>query len=112
DVESDVPGEIGDHALAALGEAVCNGARPAAARAVDVRLRCDGGELTLTVTDDGRGVPRGAVRSGLRNLEERAVALGGSLTLGEGPEDGGTRLVWRVPVARADSSTGEGPGGV
>jgi signal transduction histidine kinase len=43
-------------------------------------------------------VPENAARSGLRNLEERAVALGGTLTVGERREGGGTRLVWRVPV--------------
>ncbi|POX38461.1 histidine kinase, partial [Streptomyces sp. Ru72] len=59
------------------------------------------GELTLTVADDGCGVPAGAVRSGLRNLEERAVALGGTLGVGARPQGGGTRLVWRVPVRPA-----------
>ncbi|WP_393086358.1 GAF domain-containing protein [Streptomyces sp. LN704] len=109
-VETDVPGEIADHAVAVLGEALSNAARHSGARAVDVRLRCGGGELTLTVADDGCGVPPGVVRSGLRNLEERAVALGGSLTLGERPEGGGTRLVWRVPVAPAAPRTARGSG--
>ncbi|MFF4351232.1 GAF domain-containing protein [Streptomyces sp. NPDC001530] len=100
-VDTDVPGDVADHALAVLGEALSNAARHAGARSVDVHLRCAGGELALTVTDDGCGVPDGVARSGLRNLEERAHALGGSLTLGERREGGGTRLVWRVPTRSA-----------
>lgn len=74
---------------------------------MDVRLQCARGELTLTVTDDGCGVPGDVGRSGLKNIKERAVTFGGTLTLGERPEGGGTRLVWRVPVS-ADGVTDGG----
>ncbi|MFE4254212.1 GAF domain-containing protein [Streptomyces sp. NPDC056910] len=97
-VETDVPADIADQVVAVLGEALSNAARHAGAQVVDVRLRCGGGELTLVVTDDGCGVPGGVVRSGLRNMEERAIALGGSFTLGAREEGGGTRLAWQVPV--------------
>jgi len=97
-VDTDVPTEVADHALAVLGEALSNAARHSGARMVDVHLRLAEGELTVTVTDDGRGLPDGVdTRSGLKNIEERALALGGTLTLGPGPECG-TRLEWRVPV--------------
>ncbi|MER5666361.1 sensor histidine kinase [Streptomyces mirabilis] len=108
-VETDVPGDIADHAVAVLGEALSNSARHSGAHAVDVRLHCAGGELTLTVTDDGCGVSGDVRRSGLKNMEERAVALGGVLTLGERPEGGGTRLVWRVPVGAPSAGPGPGP---
>nr|WP_168514901.1 GAF domain-containing protein [Streptomyces sp. S1D4-11]QIZ00372.1 GAF domain-containing protein [Streptomyces sp. S1D4-11] len=108
-VETDVPGDVADHAVAVLGEALSNAARHAGAHAVDVRLHCAGGELTLTVTDDGCGVSGDVRRSGLKNMEERAVALGGVLTLGERPEGGGTRLVWRVPVGAPGAGPGPGP---
>ncbi|GGX88562.1 sensor histidine kinase [Streptomyces minutiscleroticus] len=100
-VDTEVPEEVADHATAVLAEALSNAARHSGARAVDVRLRCSDGELTLTVTDDGRGVPDGVARSGLANMEDRAAALGGSLRIGERPEGGGTRLVWRVPTTPA-----------
>ncbi|MFE6485651.1 GAF domain-containing protein [Streptomyces sp. NPDC057757] len=106
-VETDVPGDIADHAVAVLGEALSNAVRHSGARAVDVRLQCARGELTLTVTDDGCGVPGDVGRSGLKNIEERALTLGGTLTLGERPEGGGTRLVWRVPVG-ADGTVARG----
>ncbi|MGW3424359.1 GAF domain-containing protein [Streptomyces phaeochromogenes] len=100
-VDTDVPGDVADHALAVLGEALSNAVRHSGARSVDVHLRCAGGELMLTVTDDGCGVPDGVARSGLKNIEERAHALGGALTLGERPDGGGTQLVWRVPTGSA-----------
>ncbi|WP_330292375.1 sensor histidine kinase [Streptomyces sp. NBC_00576] len=106
-VETDVPGDIADHAVAVLGEALSNAARHSGAQAVDVRLQCARGELTLTVTDDGCGVPGDVGRSGLKNIEERAVVLGGTLTLGQRQDGGGTRLVWRVPV-RADGDAAGG----
>jgi signal transduction histidine kinase len=57
-----------------------------------------GDEFTLSVTDDGVGISSSGRRSGLRNLERRAAALGGSLLV-EDRNGGGTRLVWRVPLA-------------
>ncbi|MGW1490061.1 GAF domain-containing protein [Streptomyces sp. NPDC002402] len=103
-VDTDVPGAVADHAVAVLGEALSNAARHSGAGAVDVHLRCADGELTLTVTDDGCGVPADVVRSGLKNLQERAAGLGGGLSLGERPEGGGTQLRWRVPVRHDGSS--------
>ncbi|MEU4614568.1 sensor histidine kinase [Streptomyces umbrinus] len=100
-VDTDVPGEVADHALAVLGEALSNAVRHSGAHSVDVHLQCARGELALTVTDDGCGVPAGVARSGLKNLEDRARALGGTLTLGERSQGGGTRLVWRVPTGSA-----------
>ncbi|MEV2232119.1 GAF domain-containing protein [Streptomyces phaeochromogenes] len=100
-VDTDVPGEVADHALAVLGEALSNAVRHSGAHSVDVHLQCARGELALTVTDDGCGVPDGVARSGLKNLEDRARALGGTLILGERPQGGGTRLVWRVPTGSA-----------
>ncbi|WP_406446902.1 GAF domain-containing protein [Streptomyces sp. NBC_01613] len=104
-VETEVPDDIADDTIAVLGEALSNAARHSGAQAVYVRLRCAGGELTLTVTDDGRGVPDGVARSGLKNMEERAVERSGVLELGERQGGGGTRLVWRVPVNRPDDAS-------
>lgn len=55
------------------------------------------GTVTLTVTDDGVGLPPSGHRSGLRNLAERADRAGGSFDLGPA-EGGGTRLVWGAPL--------------
>ena len=95
-VDTEVSQEIADHVIAVLGEALSNIARHAQASAADVHLSV-GSEVTLTVQDNGRGIPKGGRRSGLRNLAERAQNLGGKLIL-DRPAAGGTRLVWTVPL--------------
>ncbi|MEU8514679.1 GAF domain-containing protein [Kitasatospora sp. NPDC048722] len=91
-----VPAGIADATVAVLEEALSNAARHAEANAVDASIDV-GTSLTLTVTDDGVGLPEGGRRSGLANLADRASALGGTFTARTRPE-GGTELVWRVPL--------------
>ncbi|MEU8350896.1 GAF domain-containing protein [Streptomyces sp. NPDC048845] len=98
-VDTDVPQPVKDHVVAVLGEALANVARHAGAGSADISLVVRSGKLTLTVTDNGVGVPKGGRRSGLRNLAARAEGLGGKLSLAV-PPGGGTRLVWRVPLVR------------
>ncbi|MGW0620414.1 GAF domain-containing protein [Streptomyces sp. NPDC002765] len=98
-VDTDVPQEIADHVIAVLSEALTNIARHSGAQRADVALETDGREVRLTVADNGRGIPDGGRRSGLRNMAERAEQLGGSLRV-DCPEGGGTTLVWLVPVER------------
>ncbi|GGU91439.1 histidine kinase [Streptomyces albospinus] len=96
-IDTDVPAEIADHVPAVLAEALSNAARHARATAVGVSLIVRGGTLTLSVTDNGVGMPRGGRRSGLQNLAKRAESVGGELAV-ETPATGGTRVVWRVPL--------------
>ncbi|MFG2580247.1 sensor histidine kinase [Streptomyces malaysiensis] len=96
-VDTDVPCSVADDMVAVLAEAMSNIARHARADAAEISLVVASGRLTLTVTDNGVGIPEGGRRSGLRNLAERAEKLGGELELGE-PPGGGTRLVWAVPL--------------
>jgi len=60
-------------------------------------------ELALTVRDNGSGISKTARRSGLRNLEERASKLGGTLRIGSAP-GGGTELDWRVPLTASGAA--------
>ncbi|MFJ8487890.1 GAF domain-containing protein [Streptomyces sp. NPDC094038] len=101
-IDTDVPKEIADHAVAVLSEALTNVARHAHAGRTEVALSTDGRELVVTVRDDGVGIPPDGRRSGLRNMAERAAELGGRLEWDcpGGAEGGGTTLVWRVPVPR------------
>lgn len=96
-VDTDVPDTVGEHLLAVLREALSNAARHADADHVDVDISATGGRVRLAVTDDGVGIPPGGRRSGLAHAAARAEQLGGTLEVGPG-EDGGTRLVWQVPL--------------
>ncbi|MET7680425.1 GAF domain-containing sensor histidine kinase [Streptomyces sp. NPDC005423] len=97
-VDTDVPREIADHVIAVLSEALSNVARHARADRADVVLETDGREVRLTVTDNGVGIAPEGRRSGLANMAERAEQLGGEMEWNTAT-GGGTRLVWRVPVA-------------
>ncbi|MPZ80907.1 MAG: GAF domain-containing protein [Actinophytocola sp.] len=99
EVDTLVPDLVGEHALAALREALSNAVRHA--RATDVTVTVEAGtDLVVGVTDDGLGMPADVARSGLLNLERRAATCGGSSSAAARP-DGGTRLVWRVPLTGA-----------
>jgi len=94
--------EMAEQALIVLREALSNMARHAGATQADVTVDVDqDGFLTVTVTDNGTGIPPGSSRrSGLRNLADRAAELGGALQLSPaepGSPRPGTRLEWRVP---------------
>jgi two-component system sensor histidine kinase DesK len=99
-----------------LREAVTNVIRHSRARRCRIRLADRMGELTLEVTDDGRGFadqdrenPRG---SGLHGMSERLSAIGGRLSLAPAEpghkdhNDRGFRLVATVPAATAMATTG------
>jgi signal transduction histidine kinase len=94
--------ELAEQALIVLREALSNTARHAGATQADVTVDIgDDGFLTVTVTDNGTGIPPGPRRSGLRNLGERAAELGGELRLSPAEPAAprpGTRLEWRVPA--------------
>ncbi|MFI1097812.1 GAF domain-containing protein [Streptomyces sp. NPDC020917] len=96
-LDTDVPAAVAEDAVAVLSEALSNVARHARATAADVTFVVARGTLTVTVTDNGVGLPQDGRRSGLRNLATRAERLGGRLDAGPGPH-GGTRLLWTVPL--------------
>ena len=54
--------------------------------------------VLLTVLDDGVGIPEGGRRSGLRNLADRAAALGGTAWHQPGPDGKGTLLSWTAQL--------------
>jgi signal transduction histidine kinase len=97
-VDSAVPDDIIPELLAVLREALSNAARHAQARAIRVSVRAAGDEAILQVEDDGVGFDPNLARSGIVNMGGRAHDLGGSFEVGPGP-DGGTLVVWRVPLA-------------
>lgn len=97
-VDTVVPAGVAADVLAVAREALSNMTRHAHATAGEVKLSADS-ELTLEVIDNGRGMGETTRRSGLRNLRERAAALGGAFEVSSEP-GAGTTLVWRVPLPR------------
>jgi signal transduction histidine kinase len=96
-VDTVVPGEVAEHALAVIREALSNAVRHAKAKSVMVAVTATDDTLQVEVTDDGIGLPPGGRRSGLANLATRAAALGGTMSA-ENLDGSGTRLVWTVPL--------------
>ena len=80
-------------------EAVTNIARHAQARRVTIDIALNGGEVLLSIADDGRGGVRES-GNGLNGMRERAQSLGGTLQV-ESSRGGGTRLEIRVPALNA-----------
>jgi signal transduction histidine kinase len=96
-VDTAVAKDTGAQMLAVLREALSNVARHAESDAAVVEVEATASEVTLRVTDNGRGLPAERPESGLRNVRRRARDLGGTVRfLVEEPH--GTRLEWTVPL--------------
>lgn len=89
--------ELANDITAVVREALANIGRHANATRIDVVVRVMRGDLLLTVTDNGSGLGAPHRRSGLSNLESRAKARGGTMTVSEGADSVGTKLEWQVP---------------
>ena len=94
---SAVPDEVGADLVAVLRESLTNAAKHADATSVRVEVRV-GSALEASISDNGSGMPASlSRRSGLANLQARAEAHGGRLTVSPVPT-GGTEIVWWVPL--------------
>ncbi|MEU5674266.1 GAF domain-containing sensor histidine kinase [Micromonospora sp. NPDC047753] len=96
-VDSAVPDAIRPDLTAVLREALSNVVRHAQCTRVDVAVRVDSGQVTVTVTDNGVGCDPAAARGGLVNLRERASRLDGTFTV-TAAESRGTEVCWAVPL--------------
>jgi signal transduction histidine kinase len=104
-IDSAVTDALRPDLLAVLREGLSNVVRHAQASAVDVAVTASAGTLSVTVTDDGVGLPaqrsgeghRGQGGQGLRNIAERAKAHGGAWQVRPN-HPRGTRLEWSVPL--------------
>ncbi|MET7372024.1 sensor histidine kinase [Micromonospora arida] len=96
-VDSAVPDAIRPDLTAVLREALSNVVRHAQCTRVDVAVRVDSGQVTVTVTDNGVGCDPAAARGGLVNLRERANRLDGTFTV-TAAESHGTEVCWAVPL--------------
>jgi signal transduction histidine kinase len=84
---------------AVVREALTNVAKHARATAVQLSVHATTAQLTVTISDNGRGIGNPERSSGLENLRCRADERHGSMTVAERPDPGGTTLVWTVPIS-------------
>jgi signal transduction histidine kinase len=102
-----LPSETEVTLLRVAQEALANAGRHAGASAVALTLAFGDGQVSLDVTDDGRGFDPAARRSGngsggfgLTAMRERVAALRGSLDVESGPGQG-TTVVATIPAGGA-----------
>jgi ligand-binding sensor domain-containing protein/signal transduction histidine kinase len=110
EVKVHTPGEWGDTSLGAdvrrevfliFKEAVNNIVRHAQCTSVEISFAVKANQLMVEIQDNGRGFPAGQLEGsghGLRNMQERARRLGGSLEWVSAPGQG-TTLRLAVPLA-------------
>ncbi|PPK62544.1 GAF domain-containing protein [Actinokineospora auranticolor] len=96
-IDTLVPAEIGEHAVAVLREALSNAVRHARASEITVTVGA-ADSLTVEVRDNGVGlVTSTGRRSGLDNIDRRAAACHGRCEI-TSTDGGGTVLRWQVPL--------------
>lgn len=109
DVPVRLPQAVEIAAYYTVAEALTNAAKHAQASAVTVHVDTDATSLRITVTDDGVGGASLDAGSGLRGLEDRVAALGGTLRLSS-TIGVGTALVAEMPLADAALAVGTDTG--
>jgi PAS domain S-box-containing protein len=84
-------------------ETLTNVARHSGATLATIRLTVEGGQVTLAVQDNGRGITPGEIAGrsslGLLGMRERVLSLGGSIEI-EGKHGVGTLVRVSVPVSQ------------
>ena len=94
-----ITGSIADDIVAVAREALTNVVKHASAEHVSLVIAVMESLVTLEVIDDGVGVPEVKRRSGLANLQQRALRRGGTFSFDSGA--GRTRILWSIPVGVA-----------
>jgi signal transduction histidine kinase len=104
-----LPAEVATAAFRIAQEAITNVIRHADAHQVHVRLQQTAGGLTVTVDDDGIGLPKEVLNNrdgrqalGILGMQERAGALGGQLAVTP-REPHGTRVHLWLPLQKKAS---------
>ncbi|HEY3560589.1 MAG TPA: GAF domain-containing protein [Kribbella sp.] len=82
-VDTGVPATVRPHILAAVRESLSNVVRHAEASRAHVEVTAGSGRVVARISDDGRGIGSSTRRSGLRNLTERALAVGGTVRISD-----------------------------
>ncbi|HEX2383937.1 MAG TPA: GAF domain-containing sensor histidine kinase [Acidimicrobiales bacterium] len=97
-IDSSMEEHVTEHVLAVLQELLSNVARHAEATRVTVSLSTSDGELSVSVSDDGRGITDGVTGGrGMDNLRARASRMGGEVEWRH-LDSGGTLARLRIPL--------------
>ncbi|HWD10039.1 MAG TPA: AAA family ATPase, partial [Actinomycetota bacterium] len=104
-----LPRDIESSAYFILSEAIANILKHAEATEVAVALAVEGGQLIMTVTDNGRGFQRDddtelAPRGGLTHMDDRVRSLGGRLFITSGAA--GTAIRASLPLGGQPAAGG------
>lgn len=109
-----LPAPVEEALFRTAQEALNNVAKHAAATRVEVELMAEGGQVQLTIRDNGRGFdPHQPVRPtavGLVSFRERAAAFGGRVTVRSG-QGRGTEVTIVIPVPEQEEGEGDGHAG-
>jgi len=101
-VDLAIQGDLVDDVVAVVREALANVARHALASTTTVIVAVDDDSLSVTVDDDGQGMPAAIEHvGGTKNLRDRAQQRDGTFSVATEP-GGGTRAHWKVPLAPDD----------
>ena len=92
-----LPADIDLSAFRIIQEAVTNVVRHAHTDGCRVSISHQDGQLSIEVTDSGRGGSATGTGYGITGMRERAALLGGDLSAGPRP-GGGFRVAARLPV--------------
>lgn len=94
------------HVMRFVQEVLNNVIKHAASRRICVAAKVRGGEVEISIVDDGKGFDTTATLSGrgIRSLRQRAAALGGSVQIGS-ECNFGTCVILRLPIEKGGAKT-------
>ena len=101
-IARDLPPLDGDEELVlyrVAQESLTNALRHAAASRVELTLEHGGGTVVLAVSDNGRGLDGATPGHGIRGMRERAVLVGGQLSVAD-RRQGGVEVKLELPARR------------
>lgn len=101
----EVSGDVRHAIFLIIKEALHNVVKHAQASSVKIGFACTDTEMRWQVEDDGKGFAQGAnnaLEDGLRNMRQRAAALGGQADIESRPGQG-TQITVRIPLRKRDN---------
>jgi signal transduction histidine kinase len=106
-----LPSELGTALFRISQEALSNVARHARATRANIRLHQEAEHVVLTVTDNGRGITDQEIHNptslGLLGMRERAILLGGEVSV-MGRAGDGTTVTVRIPLKASSAEASNG----